>query len=1040
MNITLFSIKRSRITYSVVFLIIIGGLSMFSNLSQDSMPPYTIRVATVVSTFPGAGPERVEQLVTDKIEKKVQEIPEVKEISSQSRTGLSVVTITLKDQVTPVLLQDIWDLVRRKIQTIEKDLPNEVSWTLNDDGIGDVYGIMLGLVSDGFTYQELKDYAEDIRDRLIKLDDVAKVEIGGTQEEQVFIEYDNARLSQYGLSAGMLQNIIGTTNILYSGGAVNQESERIILEPTGNFNELEDLKQMIVTAGGSGEVVYLGDITNIHKGYKSPVESITRVDGKPSLSISINQKEGANIVELGEIVDEEIEEIKGNLPIGLNLKRLSSMDGFVGGEVNNFVSNLMQSIIIVFSVMLIFLGLRTGIVIASLIPLVTLATLMFMGIINMGLNQVTLAGLIMALGMMVDNAVVVAESIMVKLDEGQSRLDAAVNSCSELFVPLLISTLTTSAAFLSFYLAESTMGDIVGPLFVVISSALLLSWILSLSVVALLAYRFISTGERQYRGLTGIIERPFDILSLQFDRLILWMRNYYDQIIAWALVHRLLVIGGILVAFIGSLSLFGNIPFVFFPDSERNLITIDINLAQGSRIEFTSDVVAQIEDFISSHLQVNESGQRGVLDWSAYIGEGPESYDLGYQADEPNTNYAHMLVNTSSGDDNGMVITRLDSFAFNTFPDADIKVSRLSSGGGGTPIEIQVSGPDPDQLYLIADDLKRKLKGIPGTTNVKDNWGPKIKKIVIDIDQDKAQRSGLTNEDIAISLQAGLGGRRTGDFREGEDNLPIILRNLEGEELSVNSLGSINIFAQSTGANVPLIQVAEIRPEWQLPMIRRKDLFRTITISSEITEGANAARIMGQFDPLLIESSMNWPERYTFEKAGEDKNTAENMGAVIAWLPMCGFIIIMLLIIQFNSFRKMAMVLLTIPLGLIGVILGLLILRSSFGFMAFLGIISLAGIIINNAIVLLDRIEIEQEAGKEGLYAIQEAGKQRFRPILLTTFTTILGLIPLYLGGGLMWEPMAVSIMFGLLFGTVITLVLIPVLYSVLFRVKEPTE
>ena len=1037
MNITEFAIKKSRITYSIILLIIVGGLMMYSNLSQDSMPPYTIRVATVVSSFPGAGPERVEQLVTDKIEKKIQEIPEVKEINSQSRTGLSVVTITLKDQVAPNRLQNIWDLVRRKIRTIERDFPPDVKWNLKDDGIGDVYGIMLGLVSDGFSYVEMKDYADDIRDRLIKLEDVAKVEIGGEQEEQVFIEYDNALLSKYGLSARMLENTIAGTNILYAGGAVNQESERIILEPTGNFNELEDLKKTIIPAGQSGEVVYLGDITNIHKGYKSPVESIVRVDGMNALALSINQKEGANIVDLGVIIDEEIEDIKADLPIGLELKRLSSMDGFVGGEVSNFVSNLFQSVIIVFLVMLIFLGLRTGVVIASLIPFVTLATLGFMGVIGMGLNQVTLAGLIMALGMMVDNAVVVAESIMVKLEEGQSRYDAAVNSSKELLIPLLISTLTTSAAFLSFFLAESIMGDIVGPLFVVISTALIFSWLLSLSVVALLAYQFIQVGEREYSGFFGSMERPFDLLSLQFDRLINFLRSYYEKAISWSLRNRWLFLIGIVVAFFGSLSLFGKIPFLFFPDSERNLITVDINLPQGSRIEFTSEVVGEIEQFISNDLLVEDSEGRGILDWSSYIGEGPESYDLGYQPDEANTNYAHMLINTSSGEDNAMVITKLDSFGFNTFPDADIKVSRLGGGGTGTPIEILVNGNDPDILYAIADDMKKKLKQIPGTTNVKDNWGAKIKKIVIDIDQEKAQRAGLTNQDIAISLQTGLGGRKTGDFREGEDNLAIMLRNLESEELTVNSLESLNIFAQGTGANVPLIQVAEIKPEWQLPMIRRKDLFRSIKVSSEILEGANASAIMSQFDPALNEIEDQLPPNYSLEKAGENKSTAENMGAVAVWLPLCGFIILMLLVIQFNSFRKMTMILLTIPFCLIGVILGLLVLRSYFGFFAFLGIISLAGIVINNAIVLLDRIEIEQAAGKVGLAAIQEAGKQRFRPILLTTFTTILGLIPLYLGGGIMWEPLAVSIMIGLLFGTVITLLLIPVLYSLMYAVKE---
>lgn len=1037
MNITEFSIKRSRITYSIILLIVFGGISAFLSMSQDSMPPYTIRVATVVSSFPGAGPERVEQLVTDKIEKKIQEIPEVKEINSQSRTGLSVVTIVLKDQVDPLKLQDIWDLVRRKIQTIQKQLPSEVKWQLNDDGIGLVYGIMLGLTSDGYSYEELKDYADDIRDRLIKMEDVAKVEIGGAQEEQVFIEYDNALLSKYGLSASRLQSIIGETNILFSGGEVNQETERIILEPTGNFNQLRDLGRTIIPVSNQGEAVYLGDITTIHKGYKSPVESIVRVDGKPALSISINQKQGANIVTLGEQIDNEIIEILNDLPIGLELKRLSSMDGFVGGEVDNFVGNLVQSVFIVFLVMLIFLGLRTGIVIASLIPFVTLGTLMYMGTINMGLNQVTLAGLIMALGMMVDNAVVVAESIMVKLEEGKSRFEAATASCDELFIPLLISTLTTSAAFLSFYLAESTMGDIVGPLFIVISSALIISWLLSLSVVALFAYLFVKVGKREYQGIGGMIEKPFDLLSVQFDKLITWMRGYYEKLINWALNHRLLFIALVIGAFVGSLSLFGKIPFIFFPDSERNLITLDINLPQGSRIEFTSEVVAQIDDFISNNLLVDNSRTRGVVDWSSYIGEGPESYDLGYTADEPNTNYAHILVNTSSGDDNGFVISKLDSFSFNSFPDADIKVGRLGSGGGGTPIEILISGEEPDELYTIASDLKSKLKSISGTTNVKDDWGPKIKKIVIDIDQEKAQRAGLSNQDIAISLQAGLGGRQTGDFRDGEDNLPIILRNLEGDELSVNSIESLNIFAQASGSNVPLIQVAEIRPEWQLPMIRRKDLFRTIKVSSELLEGANAAQIMTSFSPMLNEAAESWTPGYKYELAGDSKNTEESLGSVAAWLPMCGFIIIMLLIIQFNSFRKTTMVLLTIPLGLIGVIVGLLVLRSYFGFFAFLGVISLAGIIINNAIVLIDRIEIEQNDRGRGLKAITEAGKQRFRPILLTTFTTILGLIPLYYGGGIMWEPLAVSIMFGLLFGTVITLVLIPVLYSLMFNITK---
>ena len=1035
MNLTEFAIKRSRVAIMLFVILALAGWFMFLNLSQDSMPPFTIRVATVVTKFEGAGPERVELLVTDKIEKRIQEVPEVKEINSQSRTGLSVVTVELKDEVAPEDLQSIWDLIRRKLNDVS--LPEGVDWNLNDDGIGDVYGIILGLVSDGFVYSELFDYAEDIRNDLIKLEEAAKVEIGGAQEEQIFVEFDNAELSKYGLSSSALQQLIASTNILYSGGQINQENERIILEPTGNFNEIDDLKKTIIANGGPSDVLRLEDITEIRKGYASPQRSLVRVNGQAALSLSISLKDGANIDVLGQKIDQEIRRIKQDLPIGLDIVRLSSIDDFVSGEVDKFMNNLFQSICIVLLVMLIFLGLRSGLVIASLIPMVTLATLMFMGIIDMGLNQVTLAGLIMALGMMVDNAVVVAESIMVKMEEGLSRFDAAVQSCSELFVPLLISTLTTSVAFLSFYLAESVMGDIVGPLFIVISSALIFSWLLSLTMVALLSYLLIRVGDRSYTGVMGMFEKGFDLLSTQFDKLILFLRNQYSLLIDWSLGNRFLVLASVLGLFVGSLYCFRFIPFLFFPDSERNLITIDINLAEGTRIESTSKVVENIEDYLKERLWTVDRETNGVLSWSSYIGEGPESYDLGYQADEANSNYAHILVNTTNGGANGYVIQKIDSFAFNSFPEADVKVSRLGSGGGGTPIEIIVRGEDPNQLYAISDQAKALLKTIRGTKNIKDNWGPKIKKVVIDIDQIRAQRAGLTNQDVAVSLKTALSGIKTGSFRQGEDNFPIIMRDENFDEMTIERLESVNIYSQKSGASVPLIQVAQIRPEWQLAQIRRKDLYRTMIISSEIDENANAREITNEFLPKLEELAMNWPSGYSFELGGEDKDTAENMGAVAKYLPMCGMMIIVLLIIQFNSFRKMSMVVLTIPLGLIGVIFGLLLLDTYFGFMAFLGVISLAGIIINNAIVLLDRIEIEENiVGGRSKTAIAEAAKQRFRPILLTTFTTILGLIPLYLGGGIMWEPMAASIMIGLLFGTIITLIFIPITYSLLFGVK----
>ncbi|SHG73737.1 efflux RND transporter permease subunit [Flagellimonas flava] len=1024
MNLAKFSIDKNRITFMVLATIVLLGISMYFNLSQDSMPPYTVRVATVVSQFPGAGPERVEQLVTDKIEKVAQELPELKEVTSTSRTGLSVVSVSLKDEVSPEKLQSVWDRLRRKLSSIQ-GLPSGVTPNLNDDGIGDVYGIVVGLTSDGFSYSEMKDYADDIKDDLIKLPDAAKVELGGVQDERVFVEFDNTRLKEYGLSASKLQQSIGATNILSSGGQINVGDERIILEPTGNFDSIEDIKNMLIAVGDGSQLVKLGDITTVTKGYIDPPTQIVSVDGKEAITMHINLKEDKNIVYLGEAVDQVVGQWQNRLPIGLELTRVSSLDDYINIKVSDFMVNLMQSISIVLLVMLLFLGFRTGFVIASLIPIVTIMTLMLMGIINMGLNQVTLAALIMALGMLVDNAIVVAETIMVKLEQGMEKYKAAIEAFSELWMPLLISTLTTSAAFLAFYLSPTTMGDIVGPIFVVITIALMSSWLIALTVITMFCFMFLKVAPRGEKKPSLI------------DRVINSAKRYYKDLILLALRHKYKVIVGIFLAFFLSLYGFGYIPFIFFPDSDRNMITIDINLPEGNKIERTTDVVNQIEAFMTDSLKVNPEREQGVVSWSSYIGEGPESYDLGYSPDEANSNYAHILVNTTSFEENAEMVRRLDGYAFQNFPNADIKVGLLGSGGGGTPIEIKVSGPEPDQLSSIAETVKQKLSGVAFTKNVKDDWGPKSKKFLIEIDQNRAQTAGISSSDIATSLQTVLDGFQTGEYREDNKSIPIVMRSGDSQQQTLASLETLNIYSQNSGKSVPLLQVASIVPAWQYAKIKRLDLRRTINISSELRDGGNASAIMSVVTPWLNEQvSGVWPEGYTYELGGDAEQTAENMGPIIGYLPISGFIIVLLLIIQFNSVRKMTMVVLTIPLGVIGVVVGLLVFQEAFGFMPFLGVISLAGIVINNAIVLIDRMEVELAAGRTDQDSVIAACLQRFRPILLSTFTTILGLVPLYLSGGEMWEGMAISIMIGLLFGTVITLLFIPSLYSALFKVS----
>ncbi len=1030
MNITKTALSYNQVTFLIIGIITILGLAGYSQLSRDAMPPYTIRACSIVTTFPGASPDRVETLVTDKIEKVIQEIPELKTVTSESRTGLSIIKAELKPDIDKENLQAIWDRIRRKIDAIKSELPDNIFGPdIKDDGLGVVYGIQIGLEADGYTYAEMKQYADEIRDDIIRLPEAARVEISGAQEEQIFIEYDNASLAQYGISSNQIKNSISTTNIVFPGGEVGLAQERIVIEPTGNYETLEDVKSTLVTVGRT-EKVKLGDIANVRLSYRQPTNTIVKINGNRGLVVAVALQEGANLTNLGVKIDEKIRAYNNSLPFGVDVARIASQDIYVNTKVDDFVGNVVQSIIIVLVVMLLFLGFRTGFVVASLIPLAMVMSLMIMNLLNVGLNQVTLASLIMALGMLVDNAIVISESILVKLEKGIPAKEAAISSSKELAIPLLISTLTTSAAFLAFFLAENTMGEMMGNIFIVITIALLSSWILALSIIAMLAVYVMKVKPK-----TAATEKK----SI-FDRL----NVGYTQFLQSALKFPLLSILAITAMFVGSLLLFTKIPFIFMPDSDRNLVVVNVDLPLGSKIEETEKIVDDLSQFIGQELLIAPAAGvtgSGVASWASFISKGPNSYDLGYQPAQANSGYAHLLINTTTFEANPKVIDAIDEYAFDKFPNAEISVAPLGGAGGAKyDVGVRITGKDAEELLELAQQVKTQMASLEGTKNIKDDWGPKIKKVRIEIDQDKAGRAGVTNQDIALSLQTALSGMNIGDYRDLDGNIPIIMTNLERNNIDVHDLESINIFAQMTGQNVPLIQVADIDIDWQIAKIFRKDLNRTITVQCDAKEGYTASELTSQLMPLMEEAKAEWKPGYTYRFGGESEASAEALGAVAAKLPIAGFLILLLLMLQFNSFKKTTIVLLSIPLGLIGVILGLLVFQSYFGFMAYLGLISLAGIVINNAIVLIDRIEIEKTEFKRTPYqSIISAAQQRFRPILLTTFTTVLGLIPLYLGGGLMWEPMAVAIMIGLLFATVITLLFVPVLYKLLFNVQKGT-
>lgn len=1031
MNFTKITLNNSRVTIMVILIVIILGSINFFKIERDSMPPYTIRVASIVTGFPGADPLTVESLITNPIEEVIREMTEVKTITSESRAGLSVVTVELSVQVGSNQLHSTWSKLRNKIVDLKPALPSHINGpVIKDDDIGTVFGIILGVVSDGVSYNILEDYAKQVRDELLLLPDAARIKLGGVQEERVFIEYDDKELAQHGLDALKLRNIISATNLVLPAGEINIGRQRIAIEPSGRFHTISDLGKTLIPTS-SGMTVYLEDITtSIYSDYVTPQEKLVKINGKPAIALFISLKDGANIVRLGEEIDKELKRINQNLPLGVEVVRSASQDQVVNNQINNFLVNLMQSIVIVLMVMFIFLGFRTGSLVAALVPMVIITSFFFLGILNLGFNKVSLAALIISLGLLVDNGIVVSESILINMKRGMNPFDAAVYSGKVLLVPLLISSLTTSAAFLPFALARTPMGEISSQLFWVVSVTLLSSWVLSFAFIPLLAVIIVISKSKENSNKEKLIDRIM-------DKTIQW----YNKVLVRVLKKPVLFLGFIFTLFILALVLMQFLPFKLVPDSDRNLVTVDIKFPSGTQIEYTESAVDDIGNYILNNLLVNpkkDKNKAGVLDFSSFVGEGPEPYDLGYFKNEVNSGYAHMLLNTTGDKHNDYIIAKVDSFCFNHIPDADIRVNRLTgAGASGTPVEIKITGNNPEKLAIISESIKEHLMKIKGTRNISDNWGPKNKKLIIDIDPYKARRAGLTNMEIAQSLNTGFTGMKIGEFYETEQRIPIYLRSGNSEAHNIATIEAFSIYSPPQNRAVPLTEVAEVKTDWQFAKIIRQDLQRTLTVGSYLQNGYTASDIYKSIAPWLEQQKATWDYGYDFQFGGEDEDTNENLGAIFSNLPLAFFIIILLLVLQFNSVRKTTIIIMSIPLGIIGVVVGWYIGGSFVSFFGILGIIALSGIVINNAIILIDRIEIEINENPQIDHrdAIIKAANNRFRPIVLTTLTTSMGMLPLWFSGDLLWEPLTLAIIFGLFFATLITMLFVPVLYRLLFRI-----
>lgn len=1034
MKLTEFVLKNRVTAITIILLAILGGIRSYLTMPKAEDPGFTIRNAIVVTYFPGASPQRVEELVTDKIEEAVKGIPEIKEVTSTSKNGFSMVMVEVYNKYSD--MQPIWDNLRRKVQGLS--LPTNTYGPFVNDEFGDVYGTIIGVTGKDYSYKELKSVADDIKDELLTVTDVAKVNISGVQEERIFIEYKNDKLAEIGITPYQLQAILAATNIVIPGGNLYLDRDILSLEPTGNFESLDELGMTVITAPNSNQSFYLKDIADIKRGYIDPAASEFRVNDKAGLAISVSMKDGGNIVALGKAIDEKLGKIKGNVPVGIDVEKLYFQPKVVDNKIKEFSASLIQAIVVVVIVLLVFLGFRTGIIIAFMIPIIVAITFLIMSVFHIKIEQISLAALIIALGMLVDNSIVVAENIMVKMERGKKPESAAIEATNELKLPLFISSLVTCTAFLPIALGKTSMAEFCLSLFQVISITLLTSWLLSLTLIPLLCVWFIKVEKKEEFYNSSIYKIYKNILLTV-------LKNKYISI-------SILISGLFLGVF-----LLTKVPFVFMPNADKPVMTATIKFPGGTSIKKTEQTMKEIDAFITKELKVEDNPEKigildllidggsknkyekeGILNWGTFIGESAPRFYLSFTPELSSPEYSFMLINVTSSKVIPEISRKLEKFCLEKYPEMDLSLNKLEMGPpSGKPIQIKIKGKDIDKLYAINEQVKQKIKEIKGTRNITDDWGLKSKKVIVNINQSKARKAGLTSQDVAGSLYTMIDGYTASNFRENSDITPIVLRSKEARSNNFNDIKNAKVFSANTGTSVNLSQVADIQMAWEPSVIYRTNQFRTFTVSSDLSSGYNALNIINsELIPWLNEQQKIWGNGYSYEIGGSFEVSNESVNGLVSMLPVAGMIILLLLTFQFNSYRKVGVLVSIMPFIIIPVGLVLALTGREFGFMPMLGLIALAGISINIGIVLMDKINSEMLEGKDLHEAVIDSCLSRMRPVFLTTTTAFLGLLPLWLTGGPLFSTMAIVMMAGLAFIIFLVLIVLPLIFTLYYRVN----
>ncbi len=1042
-NLSEWALNNQVLVLYLMLMLTVAGALAYSKLGQSEDPPFTFKVMLVRSTWPGASAVEVEQQLTDKLEKKLQEVPDLYYTSSYSRPGESLIFVVVKDDTFSDKIPDTWYQVRKKVGDIRHTLPQNIeSLTFNDE-FSDVYGSMYALTGDGFDNFALKKQAENIRAELLKTPDVAKVEFFGERKQKVFLEISNAKLSTLGISTTALINILQTQNAIVRGGTFDAAQERIRIDVSGRYNTLEDLRDIRLRA--NNQDFRLGDVARVYRGYEDPPRDTVRYEANETLLLGISMRTGGDVIALGHNLDAKIAKIQQQLPVGLSLNTVTSQPKLVANSVNDFVKSLIEALVIVLGVSLLSLGLRTGVVVAIAIPVVLAATFWGMNMLNIGLHKISLGALILALGLLVDDAIIAVEMMSSKMEQGWDRAKAASFAYTSTAMPMLTGTLVTVAGFLPIATAVSSTGEYTRSIFQVTAISLVISWFAAVIFVPYLGYHLLpdyAHKPKPYRIMVWLKSKlglnagndtdkhHHDIYNTAFYRA-------FRKLVTACVRYRKTVILLTLAMFVLSVIGFGKVQQQFFPDSTRLDIVVDMRLAEGSSYQATNAEVKKLETWLQNWRKTHPTTEtQGIDNFVAYIGTGSPRYYLPTDIQLPHRGFAQFVILNKDLATREALRSDLLRLFENDFPNLRASVKRLENGPPvGFPVLFRVDGTDISKIREIAHKVEAIMLENPHLTNVQLGWEEPSKVMKVSIDQSKARLLGVSSVDIANMLNGAMSELYITEFREGNERIDLVARGAEIERTKLSRLPNLMINTQN-GTSVPLSQIATISSEFEEGIIWRRNRIPSLQVRANLRGNMQAPVVSAQIEAQLTEIKANLPLGITIETGGAVEEAAKGAESVAKGAPLFFVVVLTLLILQLRSFSRVFLVMLTAPLGLIGVTIALLVFDKPFGFVAMLGTIALSGMIMRNSVILVDQIDQDMASGLAPWQAVIESTIRRFRPIVLTAAAAILAMIPLT--RSVFFGPMAVAIMGGLAVATLLTVLFLPALYAAWFKVKMP--